>query len=394
MKVTQVETFFCEAGWRPWIFVKITTDTGPIGWSEVTDSHGSPLGLKGCIETLAKKTVIGSDPRNINAIFWDLYRHTRQTPGGLIQKAIAAIENALWDIKAKDLGVPVYELFGGKVRDKIELYWSHCATTRVRASHHVGQPAINNLDDLGRFCSDVVTKSGYTACKANIFDFTGDSPQVYMPGFQGPAGTVERNPSKHILKCIDIQLKTMREALGSDFGICLDLNFNFNLEGCQRVLEIVEKYDLLWLEMDHFDPKALEKITHSTSVCVASGENLYGLRQFEPFLQDHSMNVALIDVIWNGMIESRKIAEMAEIHETNLAPHNYYSHLSTLISAQFCITTPNLRIMEVDVDDVPWREELITDIPSIENGYLELSNKPGWGADINEEVLRKHEWHG
>ena len=144
MKVAALETLTCDAGWRPWIFLKATTDDGLVGWAEITDSHGSPRGLAGIVEDLAP-LVVGRDPRPTEAIYWDLYRATRQSPGSVIAKALAGIENALLDLKAKALGVPVYELFGGPTRDTIPMYWSHCGTTRARAFEVTGTPKLASL---------------------------------------------------------------------------------------------------------------------------------------------------------------------------------------------------------------------------------------------------------
>src|ERR1700758_5398004 len=108
MKVAAIETLFCDAGWRPWIFLKITSDEGLHGWAEVTDAHGSPRGLAGIVDDLAP-LVLDRDPRATERIFWDLYRATRQSPGGVVAKAIAGIENALLDLKARALGIAVYE---------------------------------------------------------------------------------------------------------------------------------------------------------------------------------------------------------------------------------------------------------------------------------------------
>ena len=121
MKVARLETLFCDAGWRPWIFLKATTDDGAVGWAEITDSHGSPHGLAGIVEDLAP-LVVDRDPRAVERLVWDLFRATRQSPGSVIQKAIGGIENALLDLKAKALGVPVYELFGGPTRDSVDVY--------------------------------------------------------------------------------------------------------------------------------------------------------------------------------------------------------------------------------------------------------------------------------
>src|SRR5437867_4265473 len=110
MKITAVEALHCDAGWRPWTFIKIATDDGAIGWSECTDSHGSPRGIQGAVNDLAA-LLIGQDPRDVERLYWLLYSRTRQSAGSVIQKAIGGIENALLDIKAKDLGISVVVLF-------------------------------------------------------------------------------------------------------------------------------------------------------------------------------------------------------------------------------------------------------------------------------------------
>ena len=104
------------------------------------------------------------------------------------------------------------------------------------------------------------------------------------------------------------------------------------------------------------------------------------------------MDVVMIDVSWNGLAQSKKIADLAETYELNVAPHNYYSHLATWISTHFCAVLPNVRILEVDVDDVPWKDALVTAVPEVRDGQLLLARSPGWGADLNEDVLRAHPW--
>src|SRR6185503_20414266 len=176
MTVARLETLYCDAGWRPWIFLKATTDDGAVGWAEMTDSHGSPRGLAGIVEDLAPH-VVGRDPRAVERIVWDLFRATRQSPGSVIQKAIGGIENALLDLKGKALGVPVHELFGGPTRDSVAVYWSHCGTTRT--------PKLASYDDVAALGREVVER-GFKAFKTNIV-VPGDEPQVLMPGFQGDA---------------------------------------------------------------------------------------------------------------------------------------------------------------------------------------------------------------
>ena len=151
MRITGIEDLHCDAGWRVWSFLKVTTDEGITGWSEYNESYGSK-GLTAVIRKLADP-LIGRDPRAVEFISSELYARTRQAPGGMIRQAIAAIENALVDIKARALGVPVYELLNGPCRDRLRLYWSHCGSYRVNHHEVMGTPPLRSLDDckaLGR----------------------------------------------------------------------------------------------------------------------------------------------------------------------------------------------------------------------------------------------------
>jgi galactonate dehydratase len=389
MKLKSIEMQHADAGWRPWSFVKATTECGLVGWSECTDSHGSPLGMEGVVRDLSP-ILIDQDPRRIGKLLSEMHSRTRQSPGSIVQKAIGGIENALWDIKAKALGVPVYELFGGAIRDTIPLYWSHCGTSRVRAWKTLQKPQIASFDDLLAFGNEVKA-SGFKTLKTNIV-ILGDSPYVYMPGFFKSPGGPALNADYKILESIDQWVAGMREAVGPEIGIALDLNFNFKTDGYIKIGRMLEQYDLSWLEIDSYDPEALEQIKASMRIPITSCENLYGVRQYRPFFARHAMDTVAIDVIWNGFTESKRIADMAELYEMNICPHNYNGHLSTLISMHLCAVVPNLRIAEVDVDDVPWRNDLFTSQPEIEDGVFKLSSAPGWGADVNEQTLAKYKW--
>jgi galactonate dehydratase len=387
MKVAQLETLYCDAGWRPWIFLKATTEDGAVGWAEITDSHGSPHGLAGIVEDLAPQ-VVGRDPRAVERIVWDLFRATRQSPGSVIQKAIGGIENALLDLKGKALGVPVYELFGGPTRDTVDVYWSHCGTTRARAWEVTNTPKLASYDDVAALGREIVER-GFKAFKTNIV-IPGDEPQVLMPGFQGDG--LERNPSPELEEALVRLLDAFREGTGGSAQPIVDLNFNLTAEGVLRVARSLDGHALMWLEVDAFDPVSLAAVRNGAAIPICSGENLYTNRGFRPYLEAGSMDVASVDVIWNGFHQAKKIADLAETFEVNCAPHNYYSHLATFISAQWCAAIPNVRILEVDVDDVPWRETLTTAVPEIDDGVLKIPSGPGWGVDVNEEILREHPW--
>jgi L-alanine-DL-glutamate epimerase-like enolase superfamily enzyme len=208
-----------------------------------------------------------------------------------------------------------------------------------------------------------------------------------MPGFARSEGGPELNLSHELLSRIQ---EWVEELSWHGFNIILDLNYNFKPEGYTKIAEYLADSNLEWLEIDSYDPKSLALIRKSSSTPICSGENLVGLHQYRPFFENYSMDICSIDVIWNGFIRSLQIASLANLHEMNVTPHNYYSNLATMISAHFCASIPNFRIMEYDVDDVRWRDDLCTKVPHIEDGIMTLPTEPGWGTNINEEILRGH----
>ncbi len=388
MKITNIETFIVDAGWRPWIFVRVDTDAGISGWGECSDGR-SPYGVTGTVRDLTP-LLIGKDPRAYEMRFWDMLRGTRQSPGGIAAKAIAGVELALIDIKARALGISVVELFGGPTREQVRVYWSHCGTSRARNSELLNTPPLRTMDDIAALGREVVER-GYTALKTNIV-VPGDPASVYFGGFGGEPGTTDGVVSRQILRHIETLIGTFRDAVGPDVDINLDLNFNFKPESCMRIAQVLEQFDLLWLEIDMYEPDAIRQIKDATSTKICTGENLFYMREFIPYFQARSADVFMIDVPWNGFAQSKKVGDLAEAYQLNVAPHNYYSHLSTCISASLCAVLPNVRIMEIDVDDVPWREDMVTHVPHIENGYLTIPSGPGWGIEMVEEVLKAHPW--
>ncbi len=225
---------------------------------------------------------------------------------------------------------------------------------------------------------EVVAK-GYTALKTNVLLF-GDNPRNYAPGFARTAeGFPELNPDRYVIKAIQEQLAAFREGAGPDMDIMVDLNFNYKTEGFVKMARAMEPFDLLWMELDTRDPKALQYIRSRAPMPVASCESLFGRRDYRPYFENYSVDVAIIDTPWNGVGESVKIANMADTYEINVAPHNFYGPLATMMSAHFCAVVPNLRIMETDPDTVPWHDDLVTVKPAIKDGYISLPTGPGLG---------------
>ena len=387
MKITRIDDLHADAGWRTFSFLKITTSDGIVGWSEYTEADGS-RGLTGVIKGLSD-LVIGQDPHRIQYITSHLASRTIQAPGGVNQRAIAAIENALLDIKGKALGVPVWNLLGGKVRDRLPVYFSHCGTYRVRSHEVMGVPQLRTYDDVAKLGAEV-KKQGFKALKTNILRLGGDSPSVYGAGFGRTDGHPELNSPREVLEAVRRTLQAFRDGAGPDMGIHLDTNYNFKTAGYLKIAQAVEPFDLAWLELDTWDPAGLALIRSKSPCPIASLESVIHRRGFRPFLDAYSVDVAIIDVIWNGLFESLKIAAMADAYEVNVAPHNYYGHLSSVIGAHFCATIPNFAVMEIDIDSAPWRDELVTVPPTIENGEFIVPTAPGWGCDVNERGVAAH----
>ncbi len=387
MKVTGIETLSCDAGWRNYRYLKLTTDSGIVGWSEFAAGFGSP-GVGTVIARLAPR-VIGQPVGEHERIYADLHCATRPGAGSVIAQGLGAIENALLDAKAKALGVPCYELLGGKVRDRLRVYWSHCATWRI--THPAWyRPAITDLDGVKAIAREAREKR-FSALKTNIFLYEpgGQNPEGWRPGFGAPFQP-ELNVDRTVLRSIRMHLEALREGGGPDMDLLLDLNFNAKTEGYLKIIREIADLDMFWVELDTFSPESLGYIRRQSTHPIASCETLIGLRQLMPYLNAQAVDAAIIDVPWNGAWQSLKMAALAEAHEVNIAPHNFYGHLCTMMAAHFCAAVPNFRIMEMDVDRLTWDDELVSHPPVFEAGHLVLPDRPGWGTEPNEEAIRAH----
>ncbi|WP_407713709.1 mandelate racemase/muconate lactonizing enzyme family protein [Comamonas testosteroni] len=383
MKVTQVETITCDAGWRNYFFLKLSTDKGITGWSEYDEGFGSP-GVTAVIEQL-KARLIGQDVNDIEKFFQLATSLTRPAPGGVIGQAIGCMENALLDAKAKGLGVPCYELLGGKVRDKAPVYWSHCPTWRINHPQFYGN-AVTDLDGVRRSAAEAKER-GFKALKTNLFLHDEGNAYAWRAGFALPF-MPELPVDKRLIRNVRSHLEALREGGGPDMGLLIDFNYNAKPEGLIRVLRELEDLDLFWVEIDMANPKALADVRRASRHPISSCETLIGMRSFLPYFEHQAMDVAIVDAVWNGVWQATKIAALAEAHEVNVAPHNFYGDLCTFMNAHFAAAVPNLHVMEVDIDRLPWESELYTHSPEYKDGCLIIPDRPGWGTEPIEEALR------
>jgi galactonate dehydratase len=385
MRITSIKTFVVDGGFRPWTFVKVeTSEPGLVGWGDCTD-WGAPGPVTATVARFAD-FVVGRDPMQAEAIWWDLSAASARHSGGIASKAASGIDSALWDIRGKVLGAPVWQLLGGKLRDRLRLYWSHCGSTRARWSEALGVPKVETTDDLRRLAEEVVER-GYTAIKTNFINLKDRPDAVYTRDiFAHPAGDLPPT----LLRNAEVVVGTFREALGPDVGIALDVAFEFKLGAAAKLARTLERYDMMWLETETLDPGALRVIRDSTSTPICHGESLFGTQGYRPYLELHAQDVIMPDLAWNGITMGKKIADYAHTYDVLISPHNCHSPLTTLISAAVAATVPNFAILELDVDDAPWRDDLLTHPFEVEDGYLKLSDRPGLGSDLIEAELLKH----
>jgi galactonate dehydratase len=221
--------------------------------------------------------------------------------------------------------------------------------------------------------------------------FGNDSAaSVHMPGFAPVGAGPALNASPGLLSDVDELMSAFRREAGPDMEIMLDANFNFRAEGFIRIARILEGHNVRWLEVDVLDPATLATIRRSTRTPIGSLEAVFGRRALRPYLEQGAVDVAIIDVMWNGFTESLSMAALADAYETSVALHNYAGSLAATIGAHLAAIIPNLTTMEIEVDGAQQSDVLLTVPPRVERGFFQLPKGPGWGCEVNEAALARH----
>ncbi len=348
MRIVKIEDLHADGGWRTTSFLKLTTDEGLVGWSEYYEGFGAS-GVTDLIRRFAE-VAKGMDPRDVGRLSTSLHAISRLAAGGMNHQAIAAIENACLDVKAKALGVPVYALFGGAMRDRLDLYWSHCGSFRVWRrdffEKELGLPPIRTLDDVKNLGQEAVRR-GYKALKTNPLPL-GRGRQALQLGLPHHAG-LPRPPGGRPLHRRDQRRarRLPRRRRAATWGSCSTSTSTSAPTGSCASRRRWSRSSSPGSRSTSTTPEALALIRRSTRTPIASLESLHGLKQYRPFLQQYAVDVAIVDVPWNGLWESMRIATLADAFEVDVAPHNFYGDLATLMSAHFCAAVPNFRIMEI-----------------------------------------------
>lgn len=372
MKITSVETLVCNARMRNWIFVKIHTDQpGLWGWGEAT-LEWHTRSVIGAIEDISQ-LIVGEDPRRIAYLWQMMYRQHFWHGNGIVRgTAISGIDIALWDILGKIHNVPCHQLWGGRVRDYIRLY-CHLGGGRMEDFYEV------KSDDAKRFgeLAQKAVADGFSAFKSMAVPST-------MP--------IEGLKSVHYAEAC---VKAMREAVGDNIDIMVDCHARPSPRMGLLFAKALEPYGLYFLEEPCWPEsyKEMALIQKSVKTPIASGERLVGLHSFQELLVSQAVSILQPDITHcGGLSEARKIAALSEPCRAAMAPHNPQGPVSTAASLEFGFATPSYIICESVHNDVPWRNEVISEGYTVKKeGRIVFPNeRPGLGVEINEKEVKKH----
>lgn len=358
MKITDIKVYTVKPRW---IFIKISTDEGIEGWGEMISGTKTDTVVAGAYEL--GKRIIGRNPFEIERIWQELHRSFFR--GGPINGTIVSgIEMALWDIKGKALNVPVYELLGGAARDRIMVYsW-------------IGG---DRPDDVAKEAMDRRDR-GFKAIKMNATE-----ELHYVDSHDKIQAVVDR-------------VKAIREAVGEDFGIAVDFHGRVHKPMAKVLAKALEPYNLMFLEEVVLpeNEESFREVANHTSTPLSTGERLYTRWEFKNMLKEGAIDIIQPDVaLCGGILETRKIAAMAEAFDVAVAPHAPYGPIALAATLQVDVCTPNVFIQEqslgihynkgFDLLDFVKNKEIF----QYKDGFLEIPTKPGLGIEIDEEMVEK-----
>jgi galactonate dehydratase len=366
VKITDLRIFVVDADWRDWIFIKLYTDEGLTGVGEAGLSGGEAM-VVAALDRI-KTYLLGKSPFDIEQHWREIY-HGSFWRGPALTSALGAVEIALWDIVGKACNMPIYNLLGGRCRD------------RVRCYTHISEATSGHTIDQRVAEARAAVDAGWTALKWDPL----------------PANFLTLQPREK--RFVVDQVSAVREAVGDDVELLVELHGRLDPETAIRLAAALEPYRPYFLEEpvppDSLD--ALAKVASQVRVPLATGERLVTKYGFWPLLERQLVSTIQPDVIHvGGLLECKKIAAMAEARYMSVAPHNPNGPVATVAALHLAANLPNLSILEMPADDylwsASWRDELLVDasLVQVKQGYLELPTAPGLGIDIDEAAIAAH----
>jgi galactonate dehydratase len=364
VRISKVSTRVVDDGDRDWVFVRVETDEPDLaGWGEASLGWHTRA-VVGAVDDLAP-LVVGQDPRAIERLWQQMTRAPFFKGGIAVLSAVSGIDQALWDIKAKALGVPLYELLGGPVRDRVRMY----PNLGSELGGHGRDPQA--WADAARAACD----DGYDAMK------------VYPAA---PARALEG--SSFIAETVDL-VATVREAAGDDVDVMIDLHGRTSPATAIQLGNALAPLRPWWLEepCQPGDPQATAEVARAVPIPIATGERLATVHEFRGYLDARACAVIQPNACYVGGVSGfRRIAALAETSLVAVAPHNPNGPIGSMVSIHLALALPNVLILEQVRSDVPWRDEIVDAPIRTEGGYVAAPTRPGIGVELVEEVVAAH----
>jgi galactonate dehydratase len=365
LKITDVKTAFVQG-----MHVRIYTDQGLIGEGEGVDAVSGAAPIVAGV----RMGLIGQDPLNVEAI-WERLRTGgvfAGAQGGQFVTALTAVEIALWDLTGKALGLPIYQLLGGRTRDRVRVYCDSGTDSR-------------NDPQAKPFIAQII-ENGFTMAKIDIDDARDPSR------FDRVNWTANNAEIDHMVD----KVAFMRESLPKTIELAVDMHGRYDLGTAKRVAKELEPFKLVWLEepvpADNID--AMRDVRQSTHTPICCGENLYLRHGFRELLEKHAVDIIMPDVQkCGGLLEARKIADMAHTYYTPFAPHCQASPIGAMAACHVMTAIPNALVLEWHWGHpaertVRWKQ-FVKEGEIIQKGYITVTDRPGIGVEMNEEAVRK-----
>ncbi len=371
LKITDIKCAYIRNGHG--LFVKIYSNQDIVGHGEGVDATPGTYHL---VKMFGKR-LNGKNPLNVHRLFEDIRRRGffEGAQSGMYVSVLTAVETALWDLAGKALGLPVYQLLGGKFRDKIRVYMD-------TALYQSNLPEPEEFAEAAREAVDM----GYNAVKFDL-DQAKDPNKYDHYNWTANNAEIERMYN---------QMAAAREEVGPYIDICADMHGRYDAITGEKVAKILEPLNMMWLEepIPAENTDAYKKITESTTTPICAGENHYLAHGFRPLLEKGAVDIIMPDLQKaGGLGEGQRIANLANLYYVPFAPHMVASYLGAMAACHVCASVPNFMILEWQIyfHKNPMFKEIVTfDGPMTENGFIKLSEKPGIGVEINEEGMRKY----
>ena len=370
MKITKLKTVVVNAQMRNWVFVKIETDQpGLWGWGE-SSLEWKTRAVVGALEDFAPM-IEGEDPSSIEHLYQKMYRQSFWRTGIIGMSAISGIDQALWDIRGKVLGQPVYQLLGGAVRDRVRMY-THLGGGDMKSVYETHRsPDPQPMVDLAL----AVVAKGYTAVKV-----------LLTPPTEALARGIE-------LRTADRFMSALRKGLGDDIDIMVDCHGRHYPAAAIDFCRTLAPYRPYFIE-EPVPPEnvdAMVEVRRASPVPIATGERLVTRYEFRQVLEKQACHVIQPDLCHcGGLWEAKKIAAMAETYYVGVAPHNPLGPVANAAALHFALSTPNFLIQEDMLSDVPWRWDVVRHDLKTEAGYWLKSEAAGLGVEVDEEAAKRH----